>query len=433
MSSSQNSIDLQEFFGFILNNNLSLNDLLLSYYRYHGKLNFGHQTRMYQAVITTMSRENTGAGAPIRQSDVIGPFGEIRDTFLEQYAFCPGANYLRRGSPNRFKKTEIFPDSPNQWKTDLVPSTYSHRSHLTERPGMEVLSSSGGSLFVTMFGYQYFSKYTDEYWPEASSRCFGLSDHSYPEMLQDRDIVVIQDQFDGSNFSHFLYDWVPRVIYFCEVFPEIRQNVLFVMGGVKGSFQKLFIDLLCQRFTLGDTQFYYPSSREIWNLSGRLHVFSDQSKITHPLNLCHPLTIRLVRALASRLELPNLDLRKLYISRADAPMRAIRNDEDVANILQKKGYQKVVMSEYNVIDQISLLSNADHIVGAHGMGLTNILLSDRISNLFELFSPVIGSDAYWLVSRAIGVKYTMLVGHNSREDESLKYDIDINLLGAIIV
>lgn len=69
---------------------------------------------------------------------------------------------------------------------------------------------------------------------------------------------------------------------------------------------------------------------------------------------------------------------RIYISRDDAERRQVVNEDEVLSALEPLGFEKYVLSELHVRDQIRLFANADYVVGPHGSGLTNVIFADNL-------------------------------------------------------
>ena len=365
----------------------------------------------------------------VSHPDILGHHGEILPSIVERCGLPPLFYYPVPAGLDVFDKTVIIEKSKNQWASTRLPQPFNLRMHRLDRPGLDMFKGAGGKLFVSKYGYQYFDTKQAVYWPQASSRTYGFSVLDYPARDIESSVVIIQDQFDSTNFAHFLYDYIPRIIYFCELGQENLSNVKFLMGGTRKAYHSLILRVLEEKYHLSEDQFHFTDTKEIWTLKGNIYFFSDQSiEIAHPLNICSPQTLRLIQSVFKFLHIPNSDVRKLYISRGDAAMRRLRNEAAVTDTLKRNGYSVVSMSEYDPLTQISLLAGAESIVAPHGMGLTNILFNTKICRLTELFNPKIGADDYALVATSTGIDYRFIVGDESEKSNTLDYDVGIDIL-----
>jgi hypothetical protein len=67
----------------------------------------------------------------------------------------------------------------------------------------------------------------------------------------------------------------------------------------------------------------------------------------------------------------------VYISRSDAASRRIANENELMDRLTEYGFQRYVLSELSLFEQVKLFSNAKNIVGPIGSGFTNILYAEE--------------------------------------------------------
>jgi len=432
MPITQKQDDLKEFFAFALRQDATVDSLILSYLNYHGILNFGHQTVMFNALSRALGRVHEGEKKDRKRHQIIGADAEINPGFLADHAPRYVGSYYGTASVDDFPKVTVLPSSKNEWCSDELPLPYNMRLCIAERPAIEIYEARRRQLFVAPYGYQYFDKQSGRYWPAASSRAFARTIEAYPITDVDAPVVILQDQFNASNFSHFLYDYLPRFLRFVEWFPDLAPKSLFLVGGIRGAYQSLFIDILSERCGFDASQFIFPEQRYVWNLRSSLFFFSDQKMtITHPLNMCHPESVRLVRDLIDGSKLLRNLPDRIYIARRDADMRKLRNEDDLARRLSTMGYVDVTLADLDVITQISILANANHIVAPHGMGLTNVLFNRRLASLVEIFNPNIGSDAYAFVCRALGIRYQFCIGGDTQPNKQESYAADIEQVAAL--
>ena len=104
------------------------------------------------------------------------------------------------------------------------------------------------------------------------------------------------------------------------------------------------------------------------------------------------------------LEANNGKPKKIFISRRDT--RRLSNEAEVEQFLISKGYEKLYLEDYTVLEQIALVSLADSIVAIHGAALGPLifrtLFNKRPLKLVELFTPAHMSNIYRIVMHQIG-------------------------------
>lgn len=100
--------------------------------------------------------------------------------------------------------------------------------------------------------------------------------------------------------------------------------------------------------------------------------------------------------------------KRIYISREDAPRRRVVNEDAVLQVLRKHGFEKYVLSERSVAENVNLFAQADVIVGPHGAGLTDIIYSDD-ATVIELFRSNDVRPTYYVLSEQLGHQYRYLL------------------------
>jgi capsular polysaccharide biosynthesis protein len=99
--------------------------------------------------------------------------------------------------------------------------------------------------------------------------------------------------------------------------------------------------------------------------------------------------------------------KKIYVSRSDAFRRKVLNEEELMRSLEKRGFQMVIPGKYNVADQSKLFEDAEIIIGPHGLGLVNMLFSNNLKTVIELFTITHAPNCYLRTAQIKGVKIIM--------------------------
>jgi capsular polysaccharide biosynthesis protein len=96
--------------------------------------------------------------------------------------------------------------------------------------------------------------------------------------------------------------------------------------------------------------------------------------------------------------------KKIYVSRSDASRRKVLNEVELMEHLEKRGFKMVIPRKYNIADQSKLFEDAEIIIGPHGMGLTNILFSNNLKTVIELFPTTWYPNCYLRTAQIKGAK-----------------------------
>ena len=105
--------------------------------------------------------------------------------------------------------------------------------------------------------------------------------------------------------------------------------------------------------------------------------------------------------------------RRVYISRRDASLRKLVNEEELISALQQRGFEIVTPSELSFAGQVALFNEAGVIIGPHGAGLTNIVFAPQCCVFIELTDKLCEhmGTFRWL-ARGIGQKCISLVSQD---------------------
>lgn len=118
--------------------------------------------------------------------------------------------------------------------------------------------------------------------------------------------------------------------------------------------------------------------------------------------------------------------RLLYVSRALAAKgRHVSNEEELMSALGPLGFERVVLEEMPVQEQIELFHDAACVVAPHGAGLTNLLFSTN-ADVVELFGQSVVWPHYYLLCKAKRLRYDFLCG--SVRGRHVNFRVDVRAL-----
>jgi len=98
---------------------------------------------------------------------------------------------------------------------------------------------------------------------------------------------------------------------------------------------------------------------------------------------------------------------RIYVSREDATDRRVLNERAVESVLAEFGFEKLVLSELSVHQQVSIFSQAETIVGPHGAGLVNMIFAEN-ADVLELVPENLVFPFYQCLSDHLGHEYEHL-------------------------
>ena len=104
---------------------------------------------------------------------------------------------------------------------------------------------------------------------------------------------------------------------------------------------------------------------------------------------------------------------KIYISRADARRRRLRNEREVEALLHQKGFKTVHPGRMGVREQMALFAGAREIVAVHGAELTNLVYCAPGTRVVELLPPTYPNPCFRELAGLCGLCYAALFGTGS--------------------
>ena len=111
------------------------------------------------------------------------------------------------------------------------------------------------------------------------------------------------------------------------------------------------------------------------------------------------------------------------MSRRDGGGRNLRNEDEIAALVESRGFEILTLSSLPVIEQVRTFAEASIVVGAHGAGLTNIMFCRPQTMLLELLP-----DLYiqWMMRRLASIvplRYGCVIG---QADEQKEFQQDLS-------
>jgi capsular polysaccharide biosynthesis protein len=122
----------------------------------------------------------------------------------------------------------------------------------------------------------------------------------------------------------------------------------------------------------------------------------------------------------------------IYVSRRDASVRHVANEDELYDRLRPLGFELIVAGQLSAREQIRAFSGARLIVAVHGAALANMLFAPDHAAIVEINSSAKASmDDYRKIARAMGQRMATVISHtyaDPREpvhaDSSYRVDVE---------
>jgi hypothetical protein len=208
--------------------------------------------------------------------------------------------------------------------------------------------------------------------------------------------------YNTDNYFHFLYDTLPYLISYLQIKKQIPNLKLLMQypNEQKNCFYPFVIEFLeilnimkndiiiADEFTqyseiyistsyTHDIDSNLPPRQEIYEFYQNI-VSSVKDK--YKTNIITPKKIYVSRRTWIHNDLSNIGTN--YTTR-----RRLVNEDELVESLKREGFTEVFTEKLSTIEKILYFSNASHIVGSIGGGISNVLFSPKTTKLEALVSP----------------------------------------------
>ena len=223
-------------------------------------------------------------------------------------------------------------------------------------------------------------------------------------------ILGLQDW--ANNYFHWMTEILPRIVAMRHqqpsipvVIPSNYLNYPFIVESL--NLLKIDVKTFDARQSLKIDRLFAISIPHVGRFNeGLMHFFRDKmlsgiSSSTHPF-------------------------RCIYITRGKARRRRVLNEEAVFGFLKANGFEKVVLEDLHLIDQVKLFQEARIVVASHGAGLTNSMYMQKGQTIIELKSDNNRYWCYFSLARVFGLKYYYSLNNgstNNHRDADITVDI----------
>lgn len=198
----------------------------------------------------------------------------------------------------------------------------------------------------------------------------------------------------NANYFHWIYDVLPK-IFLVEKYINIKKINYFLFPSIDKKFQRESLDLLNIPYRKR------LSSKKIRHLKCKSLIVTEHPYVikNDPTNEITNIPLWILKSLKKNLMKDKKNLKKfpkrIYIDRSDSEsnhrhLRSILNEQAIKEILIKKNFKIVRVSEYSFVDQIKLFYNAEIIVGLHGAAFANFVFCKPKTKIIEFRSNTAG-------------------------------------------
>jgi capsular polysaccharide biosynthesis protein len=206
----------------------------------------------------------------------------------------------------------------------------------------------------------------------------------------------------NAKYWHWFFDLLPRILLLERLPGGLEGIDWFIVNELNYAYQAETLDLL------GVPQDKILQSRH------DLHIKADRLLVPSVFKevparwACQLLRERFAKELDRGKEAKRP--RRIYISRSDAKMRRVLNEDALMAHLGAYGFERYTLDGKSVREQYELFASAETVIAPHGAGLTNILFCRIGTPVLELFPPTTVNPCYWTLAANLDLPYYCHIG-----------------------
>ena len=214
---------------------------------------------------------------------------------------------------------------------------------------------------------------------ESSSWPRGYFYHSFPfNPSKRREYKKLEDgiPLSSASYYHWMIEDLPTTIAVMANLPEYP----LLVGVNRPSYVDRFIE---------------TSGRKVIELSGLTEIenlgFLEKSG---DAGWPHPADLSLLKTYAPFLNaIAGLSGKRLFVSRRNSS-RSPKNEIEIETLFREYGFVVVELQDFDLLQQISLVSESEVIAGVHGAGLTNMLWMHPRGEVIDIVNSGYWTECY---------------------------------------
>lgn len=240
--------------------------------------------------------------------------------------------------------------------------------------------------------------------------------------------IIFRSSGTITNYYHTVLDNVPR-LYLLTQSGFLRKNpIQLLMSSPPTQVEQFFLDRMLpdnvQITLLNSTQKLYKLESLIYAsfLTRRLAAYLPQEYQQFLMASVAP-------------KRPRKKQHRILISRVDTDRgsrRCILNEDSLFEQLKFYGFERYILENLSIEEQIELFYDAEFVIGSHGAGLSNLMYSQRIK-VIELFPTQYVLTHYYYLCKSLGHSYRYWCGSMMKQsDRNRNFKVDVDQVLSLV-
>ena len=220
-------------------------------------------------------------------------------------------------------------------------------------------------------------------------------------------LSLAQGASGNKNYFHWMFDILPKIKIVLSYF-SIKEIDYFYMPALQ-NFQIRILNILgVKKFKIIDSnKFKHIQATKIIVPE---HPWYNKNKIFDQVDKLPTWIVKWLRSSFLEKGKSNSKNKNFFIDRSETKNKHCQliNNDQIKKILLKKGFKAIKVGKYNFVNQITLFSNADIIIGPHGAAFTNLIFCKPNTKVIEI-KPINRPNNYKTISKINNLKYKQII------------------------
>lgn len=224
-----------------------------------------------------------------------------------------------------------------------------------------------------------------------------------PRPLAGRTLYLVTPEA-ADNYHHWLIDLLPRI------------GQVVRAGYRLDRFDHVIVNHTDRRFQLATLTHLGIPPEKLIQADANLWIRAEQlvvPSLKPSTQMLSRADLQFLRESFLPSEPPTPPRRKIFLSRADANARRLRNEGELTAALRDHEFEIVTASQLDVPGQARLFAEAAVIAGPAGAAFANLVFATPPAQVVEITPPQWLAAFHWMISARLGLSHAIVLGEGS--------------------
>lgn len=286
---------------------------------------------------------------------------------------------------------------PFQDRNGQEPEILSAPAHVFELREIDFWGRYGGSVVTA--DNKLLADLSPEVWGVENHAIFSQLRLPERKHLAGRTGISVTPEAAG-NYYHWMVDLLPRLLLIKEAAGGFDSFTRILINGARARYE----DESLAALGVPNEKIAYVDARHRFQIES-----ASIPSMDHSWPVVAPWKMRALQGLRETLASDCRSYpKRVYISRRQAAVRRILNEDRLRPLLKKAGFAVVELESLSWTEQVQMFSEAESILAPHGAALANIAFCKRDASVVEISTRAGYKDFYRQLAASAALRYRVL-------------------------